>query len=704
MSTPKVAFFHSHWTLGPQINLGASDYWRLALPAAYLYDRGWDVVFARCIAQSKEGIFQVQEPSGDWLDDREIIILQNWMGEGTAKAIRKARRAGQVVIQDLDDDYWQFPENHIAVAGTDPKLRPQFNRDHYRAAIEASSLVTVSTPPLAETLASWRPPVHLIRNYIDLEAWSPSPPGDHIGWVGMTAFRGRDLELLKDTVVPWLRERGKFFYHGGDSTDAPSAQEILDYDRVSARKALPVALYQKLWEPLRVALVPIDDTAFGRSKSWIKGLESCARGIPFIASDHAEYRELGVGLLVTNPGDWVKHLEALEDPEFYSEEAERNKAAVEQFSIAKNGDRWAELLESLVGTEPKRKAPVVGRMTVEGTKKRLMTIQLDPEVERKLTELPTATTLAERQLALHFAAQVWDGKHDIFENGPLLGGATRALGIGMYNNENRDPEALLQTFDWFSLNQPDPLDLPEDAFLQLVLAGKLTMDEVNAAHDQGSFLSLFRTLHSTEDYTSVLRPHVGYLPGFPGDQAPDGAQLYYLPEEREFSLLFIDGCKSWYGTKYWAKETFPYVPVGSHLIFQDFGQFTCFWISALVGLLGKRLRLKGFVDHTYAFEVVDSLVGVAEEMPDDPEGFACSDFDRIYDQLVKEAEGRGDRFAIASLTCHRAAARAWLGYKDEARALIDGLLGRAEFVGIRPYLLAARQAPTYHADGTRVLL
>jgi hypothetical protein len=338
-------------------------------------------------------------------------------------------------------------------------------------------------------------------------------------------------------------------------------------------------------------------------------------------------------------------------------------------------------------------------------KRKLLTIELEAEHEQRLTELPSATTLAERKMALHFAAQLWDGKRDVFENGPLLGGITRGLGMGMAYNEHRDRKALLHTYDWFALNQSDPLDLPTDAFLQLVLAGKLTMDEVNAAHDEGTFLPLFQALHKDTEYFSFLRPHVGYLPGFPGDTPEGGEPLYSPIPDREFSLLFVDGCKSWFGTKYWAKETFPQVPTGSYVLFQDHGQYTCFWITSLIAILRGRLKLAAYADHTYAYQIL-SPIGAedVEALPEDPSGLDERGFEALYNPLREDAKERGDSFAVASLSCHLAAALAYIGAEDKARHIIDGLLAKVEYVPLRGYLQAARTAPTYRPDGERVLL
>jgi len=345
----RIAFFSAEWCIGPQIALGGSDYWRLALPAAKLFENGWDVIFARNLAESPEGRIYVQDTTGNWRDDRDIIVLQRWMGEGTAERILKAREAGQIIVNEIDDDYWNFPEGHVSMSTSDPELNKASNREHYRESVAASSLITVSTQYLADELSGWGPPVKLIRNYVDGEFWRPQPPGDYVGWVGGLPWRGKDIELLADTVVPWLRERKQFFYHGGAVPDL-KIEDRLGYDRVATRSLCGIAQYPRLWEPIRVALCPIDDTPFGRAKSWIKGLEAGCRGVPFIHSAHAEYEHLGAGLCVREPDDWAKHLEALEDPVFYEEQREASIAMAKALDITQNWSIWAETFQEATAT------------------------------------------------------------------------------------------------------------------------------------------------------------------------------------------------------------------------------------------------------------------------------------------------------------------------------------------------------------------
>ena len=43
---------------------------------------------------------------------------------------------------------------------------------------------------------------------------------------------------------------------------------------------VPFAEYPRLWDGVGVSLIPLEDVPFNRAKSWLKGLESCAAGVP----------------------------------------------------------------------------------------------------------------------------------------------------------------------------------------------------------------------------------------------------------------------------------------------------------------------------------------------------------------------------------------------------------------------------------------
>ena len=323
------------------------------------------------------------------------------------------------------------------------------------------------------------------------------------------------------------------------------------------------------------------------------------------------------------------------------------------------------------------------------------------DLGRRLEELPTAASAAEKRFLLRYASRLWDGRGDVFENGPLLGSTTRALAIGMLFNPRRSPSAKLYTYDWFSTRVP--LDVALDVWPRMVAQGLITPEQAETVNS-GSFLEVYRALHSGHDYSPLVRPSVGYLPGAPGDN-PFGDQLFE-PADREFSLVFVDGCKSWYGTRYFLERIADRFTVGGHLVMQDYGWFTCFWLPAIIGLLPDHFRLVAHTDDTYGFELLEPLTPelVREAYPEHPADLGRAGIDELFARMLEEAGLRGDLRGAMVLGIQHAAAIAYIGDTEEAKQRLQALHDRPEYAIFRERFLArALVSPTYTPDGPLVL-
>jgi hypothetical protein len=331
----------------------------------------------------------------------------------------------------------------------------------------------------------------------------------------------------------------------------------------------------------------------------------------------------------------------------------------------------------------------------------LLARQLGGELEQRVNELPSAASANERRFLLRFAATFWDGEGDVFENGPLLGGTTRGLALGMLNNPRRRDGALLHTFDWFAADEGD---LPP-VWDQLIAAGIITRDDFRDMRRSGSFQKVFDKIHSGHDYSPLVRSHEAYLPGHAGDEPPQ-RKLFALPEGRRFDIVFVDGCKSWHGTKYWALRICDQVRPGSHFVFQDYGWYTCFWLPVFHAVLEDHFRLVAHVDDTYAFQLVHPLdrETIEQRFPDEPTDLDRDAYDDIFLKLGMDAGVRGDVHTIVSLSIQHAGALAYLGYKDEARVHISSMLGRPELFQYRQRMIErALRSPTYTPEGPVLL-
>jgi len=364
----KIAAFSTDWrfetipgTRTKAATYGGTYFYRLAMPAMELAKHGYDTMLSFAVRTASDGHLQVMGTDRVWHDDCDVVIFQRWMHEDGESRAKRAIACGQIVVNDIDDHFWALPKTNLAYHTTNPATNPTFNRAHYRKMLEASSAIICSTAPLARFCERLGPPTFICRNAIDIERWQVHDPGRNgmVGWVGGIQWRANDLGQLCGILGPFLEQNGLPFYHGGDSEEkgVPKAWDQLGLNlnktSVAANPLVHIADYPELWDPINLALVPLEKSDFNYSKSWLKGLEASACGIPFIASRTPEYELLGVGRLARTPREWRRHLDDLLDSEVRRAEGKANRARAEELSIANQVHQWLSVLSEIA---PNREA------------------------------------------------------------------------------------------------------------------------------------------------------------------------------------------------------------------------------------------------------------------------------------------------------------------------------------------------------------
>lgn len=288
--------------------------------------------------------------------DCAVIVLQRCMEDWVPDAVAHARSNGQIILNDVDDWFWGLHPANVASTVVDPENNPTSNIDHYAETLKASTLVTVSTPFLANSFQQWGIETRMICNGV--QAWVFPRRIHHkgipvIGWCGSTAHRSGDLEI----VAPALRAMQKTarFHHTGhiEWSDSFALRTGLHPKNVSTLPLLTPAEYPFGFE-FDIGIVPLNDVSFNEAKSWIKGIEYAAAGIPFVASNVGEYRRLhnkyGIGRLATTTEDWLRHFDELSDPAVRVEEGGRNREIVMANLTSRHMAReWEELIWELIG-------------------------------------------------------------------------------------------------------------------------------------------------------------------------------------------------------------------------------------------------------------------------------------------------------------------------------------------------------------------
>ena len=298
--------------------------------------------------------------------DADVAVFQRVFRPDLLPVLRSLKEQGVALVVDIDDDFMALGPQHPAFRVIHPSFSPTGRSwGVLREAIQLADVVTVSTPALARKYNGVVIRNCVPRAYLDIER-TESHDTPVVGWTGMPMFHPGDLEVVGDAVAKVCATGSAGFRAIGDASTltvlgVPGQQhqpglllENFDYARAVAQ--------------LDIGIVPLVDSAFNHAKSWLKGLEYAALGVPFVASIVPEYEALnymGVGSLSGRPKQWYACLRGLiEHPDLRLEMAARGRVAASALTIEDAmapavWDAWTLAAERRVG-QPRRQAILTG--------------------------------------------------------------------------------------------------------------------------------------------------------------------------------------------------------------------------------------------------------------------------------------------------------------------------------------------------------
>lgn len=347
---PSIGFLTSDWAWGTDpLQPNGCSWYRCCLPARELIKHGWHVTIGFPGFNNKLGFGSIMQ-DGKSIHGFDLIVFKLLMQKEVLEAMPKAKELGQRIIVDVDDFFEGLDPSNRAHQTTDPKNNENSNREIYSQIIMSADAVITSTPFLFEYYGKKRPNVFMVRNGIDIERWTPKKVVTNhrlkLGWVGATPWRSNDLEQLSPFISDYLFSRRMSFHHSGHTENgAPRANRLLGIpDHISRMtKMAPILSYPKLFTPLDIGMVPLNDIPFNHAKSFIKGLEYAAAGIPFVSSYSPEYEylaEQGIGRVAKTQDEWVYHLDELNRKITRIEEIEENLENIKKFGMDERGLDW----------------------------------------------------------------------------------------------------------------------------------------------------------------------------------------------------------------------------------------------------------------------------------------------------------------------------------------------------------------------------
>lgn len=320
-------------------------YYRCVLPSREVQKFGWNTAVGMPRLNKNAGI-GVEHEDG-MLIGWDVSVLKLMMHKVVPDMFRMMQARGERVIIDIDDFHYGLDEENVAFNTTNPHKFPDNNRAFYEVGIRVADTVIVSTAFLGEFYSRRCRDVRIIRNSLDTDRYVAveQPEKPVIGWVGATPWRSGDIELLADWLPQFVKDYKMTVHHSGHIPgDSKHFGVRAGLKRVRTTVMHPMALYPRLLQEFHVGLVPLTRQPFNEAKSFLKGLEYAASGIPFIATPTEEYRllhEAGVGRLASTPSEWRDHAVELLDVDVRKEEAARQREiVVRDFDISVRGSEW----------------------------------------------------------------------------------------------------------------------------------------------------------------------------------------------------------------------------------------------------------------------------------------------------------------------------------------------------------------------------
>lgn len=306
------------------------------------------------------GMFAIQRPGDNRSRPYRVIVLKVIMNKFALDGMKIAQSKGQKIVVDVDDLFDEIHESNLAHQSTDKNKDRNNNREIYKEILERANAIICSTPFIYDYYKIKFPnkPMFMIRNSIDADRWTRLNAVNRkpiIGWLGATPWRSLDLEQLKDFFAEYIESRDLTFHHAGHLVWAPPAFTklgITNKERVTASGMVPLYELPNIYANFDIGIVPLNDIPFNRAKSYIKGLEYAAAGIPFVASALPEYEylsECGIGRVAKTPEDWIASFDELLDESMRQDESIHNyKILKESFTIEANAQKWVDVFRQIV--------------------------------------------------------------------------------------------------------------------------------------------------------------------------------------------------------------------------------------------------------------------------------------------------------------------------------------------------------------------
>lgn len=295
----------------------------------------------------------------------DVLVFQRMTHRVIVQVIKWCTERGIAVVIDVDDDLGAIhPANPAARAmglqylsgGKPNRRKPDSHQIHHWTRLEEASkyttLMQVSTPELSTVYGKHRP-THVVRNYLHDSYYADSvvhTDSDIIGWPASIHSHPNDPQVMGNAMRRLMADGADFLV---TSPVQGVAQAFgLGYPP-RCIEGVSLEEWPQTIAQIGIGVVPLANSRFNRSKSWLKGLELAAAGVPWVASPRREYsalHDLGCGLLAAGPSEWYKTLDRLRRDAAYRQElSDAGRAVADGLRLRDHAWRhletWTEALK-----------------------------------------------------------------------------------------------------------------------------------------------------------------------------------------------------------------------------------------------------------------------------------------------------------------------------------------------------------------------
>lgn len=293
---------------------GGCGRYRLLHAALHLKEQGYDITVhdpdrpmdIKVYVTDRGEVTNVAAPEAD------VLVMQRVTNHIHAQAMALLREQGYAVVLDADDDLTCIHPGNKAFYKLHEKGASGQTVSGNNLASRNATLMTVSTPNLLGVYAPHGRGVvidnYVPRSYLDL--YHVDTPT--FGWPGSIETHPNDLPVVGPAVQRLVDEGFEFMQVGPHEREVA---RLLGLEKMKATGGVPLKYWASTVSRVGVALAPLADTTFNKSKSRLKILEANSVGVPYVASPRAEYAAMtragGAGLLADKPKDWFRQIRRL---------------------------------------------------------------------------------------------------------------------------------------------------------------------------------------------------------------------------------------------------------------------------------------------------------------------------------------------------------------------------------------------------------